>query len=78
MAEEEFIFDLYAGEIEQIEKDMEQVRNVISLGLAGDDGTRRELEAEMVHLQEGLDDTCADRRGMLMRFRKSQGIWGDG
>ncbi|KAI4123087.1 MAG: hypothetical protein LQ347_006284 [Umbilicaria vellea] len=76
--EEVWIFELYAGEIADLKKAMASIRNIIRLTVALRDETRRELEAELVHLQEGLDDSLADRQGMLVKFRKSQGVWGDG
>lgn len=76
--EEVWIFELYAGEIDDLEKGMASIRNILRLSVQLNDETRRELEAELVHLQEGLDDSLADRNGMLVKFRKSQGVWGDG
>lgn len=77
--EESWIFELYAGEIADLHATMAKIRNSLQLAVElHTDVARKELEAELGVLQEGLDDALADRNGMLVKFRRSQGVWGDG
>lgn len=76
--EESWIFELYAGEIADLRAAMANIRKNLQRAVEPTDEARREWEAELRHLQEGLDDSLADRNAMLVRFRRSQGVWGDG
>ena len=75
---EEFIFGLYEDEIGDLRRALDDIRSSLRRVEELRNGVRGRPEAELADLQQRLDDAIADRRGMLGKFRRSQGVWGDG
>ncbi|KAA6413650.1 MAG: hypothetical protein FRX48_02011 [Lasallia pustulata] len=78
MFQEEFIFRRYEDDIADLRRALDDTRSSLRRVEELEDTVREGLEAELVNLQLRLDDSIADRQGMLAKFRRSQGVWGDG
>ena len=76
--QEEFIYGMYQGEIDVLRQQIESVHKLMRTVPDMEERMLRALEIDLARYEDTLQEAISDRRGMLAKFRRSQGVWGDG